>query len=106
MARTAWERETAAAEKYNAPGRFTAFIGFEWTSGPNGNNLHRNVIFRDGKDQADKIIPLSYYDTGDPEDLWKWMNEYETKTGGRMLAIAHNGNLSNGLMFVRPRARA
>ena len=99
MAQPAWKRITAAAEKYNEPGRFTAIIGFEWTSGPNGDNLHRNVLFRDGKDKADQIIPLSYYDTGDPEDLWKWMADYEKKTGGKMLAIAHNGNLSNGLMF-------
>ena len=73
MAQPAWKRITAAAEKYNEPGRFTAIIGFEWTSGPNGDNLHRNVLFRDGKDKADQIIPLSYYDTGDPEDLWAWM---------------------------------
>ena len=99
MAQPAWKRITAAAEKYNEPGRFTAIIGFEWTSGPNGDNLHRNVLFRDGKDKADQIIPLSFYDTGDPEDLWKWMADYEKKTGGKMLAIAHNGNLSNGLMF-------
>ncbi|MCJ7642403.1 MAG: DUF3604 domain-containing protein [Desulfobacterales bacterium] len=99
MAQPAWKRLTTAAEKYNEPGRFTAIIGFEWTSGPNGDNLHRNVLFRDGKDKADQIIPLSYYDTGDPEDLWKWMSAYETNTGGKMLAIAHNGNLSNGLMF-------
>jgi len=99
MGRPAWKRITAAAEKYNEPGRFTALIGFEWTSGPDGNNLHRNVVFRDGKDKADQIIPLSYYDTGDPEDLWAWMADYEQKTGGKMLAIPHNGNLSNGLMF-------
>jgi hypothetical protein len=99
MGRPAWKRITAAAEKYNEPGRFTALIGFEWTSGPDGNNLHRNVVFRDGKDKADQIIPLSYYDTGDPEDLWAWMAAYEQKTGGKMLAIPHNGNLSNGLMF-------
>jgi hypothetical protein len=99
MARPAWKRLTAAAEKYNEPGRFTAIIGYEWTSGPDGNNLHRNVLFRDGKDKADQIIPLSYYDTGDPEDLWKWMAGYEQKTGGKVLAIPHNGNLSNGLMF-------
>jgi len=99
MGRPAWKRITAAAEKYNEPGRFTALIGFEWTSGPDGNNLHRNVVFRDGKDKADRIIPLSYYDTGDPEDLWAWMADYEQKTGGKMLAIPHNGNLSNGLMF-------
>jgi hypothetical protein len=99
IARPAWEKLTEAAEKYNEPGLFTAMIGFEWTSGPNGNNLHRNVLFRDGKEKADTIIPLSYYDTGDPEDLWAWMQDYEDKTGGKMLAIAHNGNISNGLMF-------
>ena len=66
---------------------------------PGGNNLHRNVIFRDGKDKADQIVPFSQYDSFDPEDLWKWMAEYEKKTGGRLLAIPHNGNLSNGLMF-------
>jgi hypothetical protein len=98
-ARTMWQRLTAAAEKYNEPGRFTAFIGYEWTSMPGGNNLHRNVIFRDGKDRADQTIPLSQYDSVDPEDLWKWMAAYEEKTGGRVLALAHNGNLSNGLMF-------
>jgi hypothetical protein len=99
MAKPAWQRLTAAAEKYNDPGKFTTIIGFEWTSGPDGNNLHRNVLFRDNKDKADQIIPLSYYDTGDPEVLWQWMEAYEKKTGGRMLAIPHNGNLSNGLMF-------
>ena len=99
LARPVWQRITAAAEKYNEPGRFTAIIGFEWTSGPSGNNLHRNVLFRDGKDKADTIIPMSTYDSEDPEDLWKWMADYESKTGGRLLAIPHNGNLSNGLMF-------
>jgi hypothetical protein len=94
-----WERETAAAEKYNEPGRFTAFIGFEWTSMPDGNNLHRNVIFRGGKAQADKIIPISQYDTTDAEVLWQWMADAEKKTGTRLLAIPHNGNLSLGLMF-------
>jgi hypothetical protein len=99
LTRTMWERLTASAERYNRPGHFTALIGFEWTSSPGGNNLHRNVIFRDGKEKADRIIPLSNYDTSDPEKLWQWMADYEAKTGGRMLALAHNGNLSNGLMF-------
>jgi len=94
-----WAKATAAAEKYNEPGRFTAFIGFEWTLMPNGNNLHRNVIFRDGKDKADQVLPFSVFDSQDPEDLWKWMGAYEKKTGGRMMAIPHNGNLSNGQMF-------
>ncbi|MEJ2058253.1 MAG: DUF3604 domain-containing protein [Desulfofustis sp.] len=94
-----WKKEIAAAEKYNQPGLFTAFIGYEWTSMPDGNNLHRNVIFRDGGDKASQIVPFSQYDSFDAEDLWQWMQAYEEKTGGRLLAIPHNGNLSNGLMF-------
>lgn len=99
MLRTMWQRITAAAEKYNEPGRFTAFIGYEWTSMPGGNNLHRNLIFRDDKEKADQVIPFSQYDSVDSEDLWNWMEAYEKKTGGRVLAAAHNGNVSNGLMF-------
>jgi hypothetical protein len=99
LSETMWQRMTEAAERHNDPGKFTAFIGYEWTSGPNGNNLHRNVIFRDGKKLADQIVPFSAYDSSDPEDLWQWMTDYEEKTGGQMLAIPHNGNLSNGLMF-------
>jgi hypothetical protein len=96
---TFWERATAAAEEHNQPGSFTALIGFEWTLAPNGNNLHRNVIYRDGKEFADQIVPVSVYDTQDPEGLWAWMEAYEDQTGGRLLAIPHNGNLSNGTMF-------
>jgi len=97
--RSMWERLTTAAEKYNQPDKFTALIGFEWTSTPDGNNLHRVVIFRDGKDQADQILPISQYDTEDPEDLWQWMSDVEKKIRGRLLAIPHNGNVSSGLMF-------
>ena len=97
MAITAWQRITDAADKYNEPGRFTAFIGYEWTSAPEGNNMHRVVVFRDAKDKADQVLPFSQYDSDDPEDLWTWMADYEKKTGGRLLAIPHNGNLSNGL---------
>jgi hypothetical protein len=99
MIDSAWKRLTAAAEKYNEPGRFTALIGYEWTSIPKGNNLHRNVIYRDGKDKADQVGPFSAEDSTDPEELWKWMAAYEQKSGGRLLAIPHNGNLSNGWMF-------
>lgn len=99
LTKTMWSRVIDAAEKYNEPGRFTAFIGYEWTSMPNGNNLHRNVIFRDGGDKASQIVPFSQYDSFDAEDLWKWMAAYEQKTGGKVLAIPHNGNLSSGLMF-------
>ncbi|WP_237064463.1 DUF3604 domain-containing protein [Microbulbifer zhoushanensis] len=94
-----WHRITKAAEAHNNPGLFTALIGFEWTSSPDGSNLHRNVVFRDDKARADQVIPLSAYDSEDPEDLWRWMANYEEKVGGRVLAIPHNGNLSNGLMF-------
>ena len=99
MAKTFWGREIAAAEKYNEPGLFTAFIGFEWTSMPNGRNLHRNIIFRDNGDKAGQIIPMSSYDSVDPEDLWKYLAVYEKKTGGSVMAIPHNGNISNGTMF-------
>jgi hypothetical protein len=92
MAETYWQKSTQAAEDFNDPGLFTAFIGFEWTSAPNGNNLHRNVIFRDGKEKADTIVPMSAYDSSDPEDLWTWMETYEASTGGKLLAIPHNGN--------------
>jgi hypothetical protein len=99
LTRSMWERITEAAETYNEPGVFTAFIGFEWTSSPGGNNLHRNVVFRDDKHRADRVLPFSNYDSTDPEDLWTWMESYEKTTGGELLALAHNGNLSNGLMF-------
>ncbi len=99
MAETWWNRSNAIAEKYNEPGLFTAFIGFEWTSMPNGNNLHRNLVFRDDATKTGQIIPISSYDTTDPEELWNYMDTYEKKTGGKVLAIPHNGNMSNGLMF-------
>ena len=99
LARSMWQRLTAAAEEYNEPGLFTALIGYEWTAMPDGNNLHRNLIFRDDMEKANQITPFSQYDSVDPEDLWNWMTDYEENTGGRVLAIAHNGNLSNGLMF-------
>ncbi len=94
-----WQRVIDAAEEHNNPGSFTAFIGFEWTSTPDGRNLHRNVIFRDGADRVGQVLPYSAYESQDVEDLWDYMDAYEKKTDGRVLAIAHNGNLSNGLMF-------
>jgi hypothetical protein len=97
--RSVWTQSTALAEKYNEPGRFTALIGYEWTSVPGGNNLHRNVIFRDGKARADQVFPFSAWNSEDPEKLWEWMDGYEQRTGGRLLAIPHNANLSNGRMF-------
>ncbi|MEJ2471807.1 MAG: DUF3604 domain-containing protein [Desulfuromonadales bacterium] len=95
-----WDRVIENAEKYNEPGVFTAFIGYEWTSGPGSNNLHRNVIFRDGKDRARQVVPFSAFDSDNPEDLWAYLKTYEENTGGRIFAIPHNGNLSNGMMFM------
>jgi Protein of unknown function (DUF3604) len=99
--RDTWQEIIKAAEDANQPGKFTAFIGYEWTSLVAGNNLHRNVLFRDNADKASQVEPFTNYPPGssDPRELWKWMTAYETKTGGQVLAIAHNGNLSNGLMF-------
>jgi hypothetical protein len=100
-ARSVWHKNTAIMEKFNEPGRFTALIGYEWTSNAGGgDNLHRNVIYRDGKDKADQVLPMTTFDSENPEDLWKWMAKWEEKTGGSLLAIPHNGNLSNGKMFA------
>lgn len=97
--RSAWENYTATAERFNEPGRFTALGGFEWSSTPRGGNLHRVVIFRDGADRMNQVLPLPFYDSPDPEYLWRYMAAYEAETNGRVLAIPHNGNWSNGLMF-------
>jgi len=98
--RTTWQRLIELGEAYNDPGVFTTLLGYEWTSWPGGSNLHRVVVFRDGADKAGKIVPFSRDDSSDPEDLWKFLAGYEQRTGGRVLAIPHNGNLSNGLMFA------
>ena len=98
-----WDDIAKTADSYNEPGRFTAFIGFEWSSIPDGNNLHRVVVLRDGAERAHVVVPLSALPppagSTNPRDLWRWMQTYEDKTGGQVLAIAHNGNLSNGWMF-------
>ena len=99
---TIWGDVVNAAEEFNEPGRFTTFIGFEWTSLVNGNNLHRNVIFRDGADRARQVVPFttqSPIGSTDPLDLYKYLAAYEAKTNGAVMTFAHNGNLSNGLMF-------
>jgi hypothetical protein len=99
---SAWQETIKAAEEANEPGRFTAFIGYEWTSNTGGNNLHRNVIFGDNAGKASQVEPFTTQKplgSDNPEDLWEWMAAYEKKTGGNVLALAHNGNLSNGIMF-------
>ena len=99
LTRNFWVDFVEKAEAYNEPGRFTAMTGFEWTSTPKGDNLHRVVLFRDGAEKTSQTLPFSMFDSADPQDLWKYLANYEDKTGGQALAIPHNGNLSNGLMF-------
>ena len=98
LVRDAWRDYTALADRYNEPGRFTALIGWEWTA-LGGFNLHRNVIFRGDASVANQTVPFSQFDSQNPEDLWRFMAEFEANTGAELLAIPHNGNLSNGRMF-------
>jgi hypothetical protein len=96
---TIWRDVTRTADEYNEPGVFTTFSGYEWTSMVDGNNLHRCVIFRDDSTTVSRVLPFSAQESRDPEDLWSALEHYERATGGSVLAIPHNGNLSNGLMF-------
>jgi Protein of unknown function (DUF3604) len=95
-----WTTHSSIVERYNEPGKFTAFMGFEYTLMPRGDNLHRVVVFRDGKQRTDQVLP---YDPGQGDapvsQLWDYMDNYEKLTGGKVLAIPHTSNVSNGLMF-------
>jgi hypothetical protein len=99
-ARSIWVDFVVKADTYNQAGRFSAMTGFEWTATPNGDNLHRVVVYRDGADKTSRTLPFSMFDGPDPEDLWRYLANYEDKVGGQAFAIPHNGNLSNGLMFA------
>ena len=97
--RAIWEDVALTADEHNQPGRFTAFTGYEWTAMIEGNNLHRVVIYRDGAEKAKQLPPFSAQDSLDPRELWQSLARYEETTGGEVMAIAHNGNISNGMMF-------
>jgi hypothetical protein len=94
MLRSTWQTYSAMAEKYNQPGKFTTFVGFEWTSMPGGQNLHRCVIFANKGPE----IPFTAFESQDAEQLWKYL-ETQRKLGLEVIAVPHNGNVSNGLMF-------
>ena len=94
-----WNSNIDAVEDYNEPGKFTAFHGFEYTLMQGGNNLHRNIIFRDNEDRVRTVVPIDPTYKATPDEIWNYMDAYEKSTGGRVLAIPHNSNLSNGLMF-------
>ncbi|MGI9327354.1 MAG: DUF3604 domain-containing protein [Pseudomonadales bacterium] len=98
--KSVWQRVTANADNYNQPGKFTAFIGYEWSSSVGGGNMHRIVIFADAAEQANQVVPFSSYDGEHPTELWRYMANYEQQTGGQILAIPHNSNVSAGLMFA------
>ncbi|MEM6475505.1 MAG: DUF3604 domain-containing protein [Pseudomonadota bacterium] len=93
-----WNTQLGLLDRYNKPGEFTALAGYEWTAMPDGNNLHRVVMFRDGSDRTSQTLPFPGLGTS-AEGLWDHMAAYEESTGGKVLAIPHNSNLSNGLMF-------
>ncbi len=97
--RLIWQDVAQTSDDYNDPGRFTALTGYEWTIAIDGNNLHRVVIYRDGAETAGQLPPFSGQDSNDPQDLWRALARYEAETGGEVIAIPHNGNLSNGMMF-------
>ena len=94
--RTIWQEVVATADEHYEPGKFTTFPGFEWTSHPGKRNIHRVVVFRDSQKLPEQ--PFSVFDSDKPEDLWKWMDALRAN-GTTLLAIPHNGNASDGLMF-------
>lgn len=100
ITKSIWQQYIKAAEQYNEPGKFTSLLGFEWSAMRKGNNLHRVVVYRDGADKVSQTLPVDSNRTDhDPEKLWQALAAYEENTGGQVLAIPHNGNLSNGMMF-------
>lgn len=96
ISRTAWAKIIATADEYYRPGEFTTFPAFEWTSNPSSRNLHRVVLFRDSVTLPE--LPFSALDSELPEDLWQWMG-LQRDAGSTLLAIPHNANASDGLMF-------
>ncbi len=98
MARV-WREYAAAADAYYSPGEFTTFIAYEWTGMEGMDNLHRNVLFADDQHRATQVLPFTSRDSQRPRDLWQFLADYESRTGGRAVAIPHNSNLSGGRMF-------
>jgi hypothetical protein len=95
----AWRQSTEVTERHNEPGKFTALIGWEWSSIPGGANLHR-VVFTDADARtAQGFLPFASFDSPYPEDLWQWLEKTAASTGAEFTAIPHNSNISKGFMF-------
>lgn len=94
-----WKEQVELADLNNDPGKFTAFSGYEWTASRTAG-IHRVVIFKDPADKVTQVIPFSRFDSSDPENLWSYFDNYEKETGGEVLAIPHNSNISGGVMFA------
>jgi hypothetical protein len=97
--RSIWKESIAITERHNEPGRFTSFVGWEWTSTPNGNNLHRVVFTPQGGRTARRFIPFNSFDSDEPEDLWSWLEKTSAEAKASFVSIPHNSNISGGLMF-------
>jgi hypothetical protein len=97
---TAWLEIVDAAERHNDPGRFTAFIGWEWSSIPTGANLHRVVFTPDGASEAKQFVPYGSDQSQYPEDLWQWLENTRERTGARFMSMPHNSNISKGYMYA------
>ncbi|MCP3940958.1 MAG: DUF3604 domain-containing protein [Desulfobacteraceae bacterium] len=96
---TAWGEIIKAAQRHNDPGKFTTFIGWEWSSLPTGANLHRVVFTPNGAEESNKFLPYGSDQSQYPEDLWAWLDKTSRQTGAEFLAIPHNSNISKGYMF-------
>ena len=94
-AESTWRELQEIAHEFNRPGVFTTFVGYEWTGNPDGNNLHRNVIY--GNDQV-PVLPISYFEANTPEKLWTQLHE-TCAAPCKVLAIPHNSNQGNGRQF-------
>ena len=99
VSRSVWGEIMSASDRHNEPGKFTAFMGWEWSSTPGGANLHRVIVMREGKEKGEQFIPYTSLESDKPEDLWKWLDNTTAKTGANFIAIPHNSNISQGLMF-------
>ncbi|HTQ99074.1 MAG TPA: DUF3604 domain-containing protein, partial [Candidatus Acidoferrum sp.] len=97
--RRTWGDQVDIAERHNHPGKFTAMIGWEWSPAPNWANLHRVIFTPANAETAKKFVPLGYYDTEKPEELWAWLDKTSKETGADFVAIPHNSNMSDGKMF-------